>query len=130
MGLIIITICLLSFGSLWHIYSIYALYFSYPTNIFIETKFDVYNKLLPAISFCTNYENISHGKNSEDLIKILSIQNILKELSIGSEDRMERDLKNDSLDTIIESISLRHNCFTINSQLRSKKFEIFSFFVQ
>ncbi len=93
-------------------------------------SFDFYNKLLPAISFCTNYENMSHGKNSEDLIKILSIQNILKELSIGSEDRMERDLKNDSLDTIIESISLRHNCFTINSQLRSKKFEIFSFFVQ
>jgi hypothetical protein len=130
-GLIIITVCLLSFGSLWHIYSICALYFSYPTNIFIQTKFDVYNKLLPAISFCTNYANISHGKTSEDLFKILSLQNILKELSIGFEDRMERDLKNDSLDTIIESISLRYYCFTINnSRLRGKKFEIFSFFVE
>jgi hypothetical protein len=78
-------------------------------------------KLLPAISLYTNYGNISHGKTSEDLFKILSLQNILKELSIGFEDRMERDLKSDFLDKVIESISLRYHCFTINSQLRGKK---------
>jgi hypothetical protein len=48
-------------------------------------------KLLPAISLCTNYGNISHGKTSEDLFKILSLQNILKELSIGFKDYMEKD---------------------------------------
>ncbi len=68
-------------------------------------------KLLPAISLCTNYGNISHGKTSEDLFKILSLQNILKELSIDFEDRMERDLKSDSLNTVIESISLRFSVF-------------------
>ena len=46
--LVLITGCLLQ------IISIFNLYLSYPTNIFIETKFQSYSKTLPAISFCTN----------------------------------------------------------------------------
>jgi hypothetical protein len=70
--------------------------------------------------------SMSYYDNQKSYSKRLSLQNILKELSIGFEDQIERDLKSDSLDKVIESISLRYYCFTIlNLEVKSLRFSVF-----
>jgi len=118
--IITITGCVLSIGCFWQISSICGLYFSYPTNIFIDTQFDVFDKELPAFTICTNIANRSRSKTLEKSFESFSIEKFVKEISIGFEDKMEINLTEQSFDTVLESISFRYYCFTLNSQFKGK----------
>src|SRR5690348_14487133 len=62
----------LSVGCFWQILNICKLYFNYPTNVFIETRFEAFSQTLPAPTFCTNIMTYNSGKNSSSALDIYS----------------------------------------------------------
>ena len=66
---------------LTEIISIFDFYLSYPTNIFIETKFQSHSKILPAISFCTNIGDHS-GYFIEDIFRDNNISDYISDIGI------------------------------------------------
>ena len=98
----------------WQIVSICQLFFSYPTNISIETDFDVFEIPLPSLTFCTNIRNRIRGKVSEDIFKTFKTQDIIGNITTIDQDHQETIVDIFSNYTV-ESLSMDYYCFTINS---------------
>ena len=54
-------------GSFFHFSNICYLYFSYPTNIFIKSNFELFDKQLPVLTFCANIWNVTRGRPSQQI---------------------------------------------------------------
>ena len=113
----VIMLSILLFGSLYHISSICMLFFSYPTNIFIETKFDSYDRQLPSMTFCCNIQNITRGKTTTELFGLIEKDKYIHNVYTTYSHEPQVNLTQFVLDHLFESISLNNYCFTINSQL-------------
>src|SRR5882724_9871340 len=108
-----IIICLIIMsGSLYQLISVCNLFFSYPTNIFIEkTKFHTFGRQLPAMTFCCNVGNIPLGNKSREILSSFKIQHIIHNMFVESTDGIYKspELSAYYLDkNIIESISSKY----------------------
>ena len=117
----ILVLVFLSICCFWQIVSICSLYFNYPTNIFIDTNFDVFEQTLPALTFCTRIGTEHRGQNtSSDLFDMHLVNQTIQEISVSSFAREEEVVTDRYLSSLIESLSIYYYCFTINSQLKGK----------
>ena len=117
------TIILLCLGCSWQIITIFQLYFSYPTNVFIETKFDAMERQFPAISFCNQHAH-EYGKifNSSDLVfDQYTIEEIVRVETVDFLDRPMINLTSYFVEKSIETASQQFYCLTLNSRLKGKK---------
>ena len=116
---IVLFYSVLSLGCFWQIFNVCELYFKYPTNIFIETKFEPLSKPLPALTFCANIGNNS-GNLSSEALEFYSTKfkyEMFKSIIIKGDDGKSTSMKEDYLSHAIERISLQYYCITINSIL-------------
>ena len=107
---------LLTFGCFWQIFNVCELYFSFNTNVFIETKIDVLAKQMPALSLCTVTEE-HNGMNSTIALEIEA--NNYKNIMINDIKRAwSYSVKNFFLKNVIERIGQANYCITLNSLLK------------
>lgn len=106
-------------GCFWQIINVCKLYFNYPVNIFIDTKFNVLTQRLPALTFCSNVGNMSEGKNSSDALEHASkmFKDEMFSMIIVGRAAKDQDLMSEYLNHSIERISLEFYCITLNSFL-------------
>ena len=117
------TIILLCLGCSWQIITIFQLYFSYPTNVFIETKFDAKERQFPAISFC-NQQDLEYGQifNSSGLVfDQYTIEEIVRVKRLDLLNRPMINLTSYFLENSIETASEQFYCLTLNSRLKGKE---------
>ena len=111
----------LNIGCFWQMVSICSLYFNYPTNIFIDTKFDVFEQTVPALTFCTSVGQTHRGKNtSTHLFDNFSLNTTIEQISINSLADQVDIITDQYLSSVIESVSINYYCFTLNSQVKGK----------
>ena len=111
--------CVLSFGCFWQIFNVCDLYFKYPTNIFIDTKFEPLSKPLPALSFCCNIGVKLENNLSSEALEYYSTKfkhQMFKSIVIYG-DGSEADIKETYLSKGFERISLQYYCITLNTLL-------------
>ena len=107
-------ILVLNLGCFWQIVFICQLFFSYPTNVFIETQFDVFEMELPSLTFCAEIGNSSRGKTAEEALRTFKIEEFVEEVSYfnsGNEKQQNFNIMKHS----IETMSMMYYCFTLNS---------------
>ena len=112
-------ITFLSIGCFLQILAISEFYFNYPTNVFIETKFDAISRQLPAISFCYFHSN---ANNSDEVFEKYNIKHIFK-TSICRNGNQYRNLSSDFWPNKIELVTREFYCFTLNSNINGKVYE-------
>ena len=110
--------CILAIGFLWQIISLLNLYLSYPTNIFIETKFNSYRKSLPALTFCTNIGD--QIGTTDDIFLANNISDYILEIFILNHDNSMIFLTENFTETFIESVGKRFYCLTFNSLIKGE----------
>ena len=108
-------------GSLWHLSSIVELYFSYPTNILIETDFQTDERVMPALTFCANIWNQTRNRTTEQTFKDIIPDKIIANIYTVLLRHQDQDLKQYTLGHTLESLSLRYYCFLLNNVLKGKK---------
>ena len=108
-----VTLILLT-GCLWQIITIFQLYLSYPTNIFIETKFKSYRKHLPAITLIVNIGDQS-GVSTDEIFRNNSYQDYVNLMVHLESDMGLNNLYENISQNIIESVGKFYFCFTLNS---------------
>ena len=108
-------------GCFWQIVSISKLFFSFPTNIFIDTEFDVFEIPLPSVTFCTDITNRSNGKTSQELFDTFKLNQTVLEIGYLHQESDETQNLFDP-DQIIQAISMTYYCFTFNSYKQGKLF--------
>lgn len=115
---IVVVLCL-NIGCFWQMVSICGLYLEYPTNIFIDTKFDVMEQILPAFTFCTNVGAQHRGRNtSSALFDMHFVNKTVREISVSSFGGQLQEVTEQYLTSAIESVSMVYYCFTINSEIK------------
>ena len=119
-----ILIIILAIGCLWQVETISEFYFNYPTNVFIETKFDAIRRQMPAISFCHFHEN---ANNSDQVFEKYNIEGIFLTSISNSEDQY-RNLSNDFWPNKIEIVTRDFYCFTLNSGINGNLYDNGHFF--
>ena len=112
-------VTILGIGCFWQILTISEFYFNYPTNVFIETKFDAIQRQLPAISFCHYHPNAS---NSDQIFERYSVEHIFK-ASLSNSENQDRDLSGDFWPNKIEMVTREFYCFTLNSNINGNIYE-------
>ena len=99
----------------WQISTIFEFYLSYPTTIFIDTKFNKMEEQLPAISFCHwggKDVLVNTSKASFDKFNLNSILNVSVQLA---QRELIRDLTSYFWENSLECVSQEYYCFTLNS---------------
>ena len=110
--LVLITGCLLQ------IISIFKLYLSYPTNIFIETKFQSYYKSLPAISFCTHIGDNS-GQSTDHIFGHKNVSDYVMNMIIWAPGFGKWNVFPDNFTlNVIERLGKEYYCLTFNSLIK------------
>lgn len=110
-------------GCCFQLIHLCMLFFDYPTNVHMKTRFDVLKKELPALTFCKGVGKDHHAKSSTELFDGYSHRNFLREISFRyTEEGTEQDLSH-YIDNVVETISLKYYCFTINSLLKGRSIQ-------
>src|SRR5882724_11458291 len=112
--LILILYTFLSVGCFWQTFTVFKMYFNYPTNIQIETKFNAFERPLPVMTFC-GWASLAGSRMSQDTFDGWKLQDVIAEISIG-----HNKMTDYFINTAIESITQNDYCFTINSPLKGK----------
>src|ERR1700712_2708412 len=102
-------------GCFWQILSVCQMFFKYPTNISIETKYGSLSTTLPAITFCSGM-GYQWGRNSSDVLQDHPNKfgkETLSDVSIviESTDKII-SIKDIFVKNVIERVSLYYYCFT------------------
>ena len=118
-------IYLLIIGCFWQILTISEFYFNYPTNVFIETKFDAIQKPLPAMSFCTVLPSNHTFNESSDVLKAYKVEELMNSTLHSTRGTLLQDYSAYFWEKAIELSSNQFYCFTLNS-LRKGNFEQFN----
>src|ERR1700712_1661578 len=106
-------------GCFWQILSVCQMFFKYPTNISIETKYGSLSTTLPAITFCTNIQNDFYdlmgyewGQNSSAVLQFVSNkfgEKILSDVNIVIESTGKSiSIKDIFVKNAIERISMEY----------------------
>src|ERR1700743_1874336 len=101
-------LCMLILGCIWQIVSISSLYFSFPTHVFIETQFQSDDKPLPALTFCANIWNQTHGRHSPDIFANISLQELVVDIYTVFVHQKGQSLRDYFVSHAIETLSLRY----------------------
>ena len=120
-------IFLLIIGCFWQILTISEFYFNYPTNVFIETKFDAIEKPLPAISFCTLLSCNHTFNESSDVLKAYKVEELMNSTINSMRGAILLDNSAYFWETAVEMASNQFYCFTLNSLRKGEFKEFFSF---
>src|ERR1700712_758352 len=111
-------------GCFWQLLSVCQMYFKYPTNISIETKYGSLSTTLPAITFCTDIDS-QWGRNSSAVLQFHSNKfgnQTLSDVSIVIESTDKNvSIKDIFVKNAIERISLCYYCITFNSLISGSK---------
>ena len=108
-------IFLLIIGCFWQILTISEFYFKYPTNVFIETKFDAIEKPLPAMSFCTLLPSNHTFNESSDVLKAFKVEELMNSTVVSMKGKQLVDNSAYFWKTAAEMVSNQFYCFTLNS---------------
>ena len=118
-------ISILTMGCFYQIYTICEMFFNYPTNVLIDTKFDAIERPLPAISFCTKYRTRDRilRSNSRDIYAQIQRDQFKQMVTANINSNSFRLIENVSSyiwQNSVDTISLTHYCLTINSLMKGK----------
>ena len=102
-------------GCFWQILTISEFYFNYPTNVFIETKFDAIEKPLPAMSFCTVLPSNHTFNESYDVLKAFKVEELMNSTVLSMRGKLLLDNSVYFWETAVELASNQFYCFTLNS---------------
>ena len=110
-------------GCLLQVVKICEMYFKYPTNVLIETKFDAIERQLPSITLCQKSVNSFRGKHTHQLFEMFPIGSTVS-ASIhmnGNSKSMVENLTQFVSNNALESISIKYYCLTLNSVLKGNQ---------
>ena len=111
---------ILSMGCFWQSLKIFDLYFTFPTNVFIESKFDSIEKPLPAITLCYDIGNQSLGRKTDEVLNSCLLDNEFQIFISKNGGGIERNLTHFYMNTCRRYITFNYYCITLNSLLQGK----------
>ena len=109
---------ILSMGCFWQIFIIFDLYFTFPTNVFIESKFDSIEKPLPAITLCYDIGNQSLGRKTDEVLHSCLLDNEFQIFISKNGGGIEKNLTHFYMSTCRRYITFNYYCITLNSLLQ------------
>ena len=117
--LFIAFVLVLILGCFLQILSICELFFSYPTVILSETKFDIFETPLPTMTFCEYGGNRTKGITSEKVFETFNVSEIVESIiyydgESGQTSNISHQVK------FLRSLSRGCICFTIEPDENGK----------
>ena len=108
----------LTFGILCQMNGMYLQSLTASSILTIEVQSENKYTKLPAITFCANIGDLTHGKTSNEVLNEIKVQDMVDSIVVTSDnDQPERNYTY-LMDSPIEKISYKYYCFTINSALK------------
>ena len=113
-------ISVLTMGCFYQIYTICEMFFKYPTNVLIETKFDAIERKIPVISICSTYQRKYPGVNSGDIFAQIQLKQMLIARVSSNSFHSIKNVSSYIWQNSIEVLSSTHYCLTTNSLMKGK----------
>ena len=106
--------------------SIVNLYLTYPTNIHIDTQFDMRHNNLASFTFCKRTWDSNVSRNSTERLEYSNTINVVNDISIlGGKFSKEIDLDDlhNQYITRVDSVSLKYYCLNLQGKLSSSSWK-------